>query len=249
MEGSDSIDFSALERELQAAVAADEKYQRENNAKFRAVHQKVASYEEFRDIVLASHLRPLERKDKIGGKRKQPWNSYATEVVAKQDSTEEISQELCSEPKTAAEFYRDWRRCLKDGVERYQFLLQLGAATIGRIFHADLAFGLLGEMVTTLAENVQSTDHAAVFQILQRLSGTCRFSLNLDFLSTAERESCQKLFQKLKDREHTTCPQASGDTDQQEEINGNKGFFQETDQNSSVDDQELGELMATYKVI
>lgn len=46
MEGM--IDFHALEKELQEAVAADEKYQRENDAKFRAVRQKVASYEEFR---------------------------------------------------------------------------------------------------------------------------------------------------------------------------------------------------------
>ncbi|XP_069094042.1 coiled-coil domain-containing protein 103 isoform X2 [Pleurodeles waltl] len=201
------------------------------------------------DIVLASHLRPLERKDKIGGKRNQPWNSYATEVVPKHDSVVEIAKEFCSEPKTAAEFYRDWRRCLKDGVERYQFLLQLGAATISRIFHADIAFGLLGEMVNTLAENVQSTDYAAVFQILQSLSGTCRFNLNLDFLSTAEKESCLKLFQKLKDRELTTSTSARLDTDQQEEVNGSMGLSQDTDQNSSVDHQELGELMARYKVM
>ena len=44
----DKVDFDKLEREVYAAVAADEKYQRENDAKFRAVHQKVGSYEEFR---------------------------------------------------------------------------------------------------------------------------------------------------------------------------------------------------------
>lgn len=45
---ADGIDFRALEKELEEAVVADEKYQRENEAKFRAVRQKVASYEEFR---------------------------------------------------------------------------------------------------------------------------------------------------------------------------------------------------------
>ena len=44
----DRIDFSKLEDELDAAVRADEKYWRENDAKFRAVAQKVDSYEEFR---------------------------------------------------------------------------------------------------------------------------------------------------------------------------------------------------------
>lgn len=50
------IDFRALEKELEEAIASDEKYQRENAAKFRAVRQKVASYEEFR--FLDSHCFP-----------------------------------------------------------------------------------------------------------------------------------------------------------------------------------------------
>ncbi len=44
----DHIDFDKLEEQLHAAVEADAKYWRENDAKFRAVHQKVGSYEEFR---------------------------------------------------------------------------------------------------------------------------------------------------------------------------------------------------------
>ena len=62
----DKIDFSKLEKELAAAVEADAKYQRENDAKFRAVEQRVGSYEEFRDIVAASHLKPLDKKDLTG---------------------------------------------------------------------------------------------------------------------------------------------------------------------------------------
>ena len=42
------IDLGRLERELVSAVEADRKYSRENDAKFRAVNQKVATYEEFR---------------------------------------------------------------------------------------------------------------------------------------------------------------------------------------------------------
>lgn len=42
------MNFGILEKELEAAIAADEKYERENSAKFRAVEQKVASYDEFR---------------------------------------------------------------------------------------------------------------------------------------------------------------------------------------------------------
>lgn len=42
------MDFNILEKDLETAIAADEKYYRENSAKFRAVEQKVASYDEFR---------------------------------------------------------------------------------------------------------------------------------------------------------------------------------------------------------
>ncbi|KAM3597984.1 uncharacterized protein V6R79_012034 [Siganus canaliculatus] len=96
----DVINFSALERELQGALESERRYQRENEAKLRAVGQQVASYDQFRyvlhglqadhvtlqvcltgaavsdrDLVLASHLRPLDKKDRDGRSRRQPWNS------------------------------------------------------------------------------------------------------------------------------------------------------------------------------
>ena len=66
MNEDEGTDFRKLEKELALAVEADEKYLRENDAKFRAVNQRVGSYEEFRDIVSAAHLKPLERKDITG---------------------------------------------------------------------------------------------------------------------------------------------------------------------------------------
>ncbi|XP_054849591.1 coiled-coil domain-containing protein 103 [Eublepharis macularius] len=196
MEGM--IDFHALEKELQEAVAADEKYQRENDAKFRAVRQKVASYEEFRDIVLASHLKPLEKKDKIGNKTKVLWNSCARKASHRQESKVELPQELQQLPKTSSEFYRNWRRYMKNSQEQYQFLLQLGSQKLGHIFQADLAFGLLGEFLTVLSENVSLKDQDSVLEILESLSGTKRFGLNVELLSKHEKESCRHLFEKLQ---------------------------------------------------
>lgn len=72
--GGGLIDFRALEKELKGCVRAEERYQRENCAKLRAVSQRVNSYDEFRSLVLASHLRPLDKHDKQGAPRKQPWN-------------------------------------------------------------------------------------------------------------------------------------------------------------------------------
>ncbi|NXU21993.1 CC103 protein, partial [Thalassarche chlororhynchos] len=198
MEVDGALDPAALERELQAAVAADERRERENDAKLRAVRQRVPSYEEFRNIVLASHLKPLEKKDKIGKRRNVLWNPCAAHAKAPQASDVEIPQELDQLPGTSAEFYRDWRRCLKSGKEKYQLLLELGGNALGRIFQADLGFGLLGEFLTVLAENVCHEDRDAILQILQSLSGTKRFGLNVDLLSESEKESSRDLFRKLQ---------------------------------------------------
>lgn len=68
---------------------------------------------------------------------------------------------------------------------------------MGRIFQADLGFGLLGEFLAVLAENVCHEDRGAILQILQSLSGTKRFGLNVDLLSESEKESSRDLFRKL----------------------------------------------------
>ncbi|RVE59863.1 hypothetical protein OJAV_G00193190 [Oryzias javanicus] len=73
MSQRDVIDFSALERELKAAVESERRYDRENETKLRAVNQGV-SYQQFRNLVLSSHLKPLEKKDTHNAPRKQPWN-------------------------------------------------------------------------------------------------------------------------------------------------------------------------------
>lgn len=46
--GRDVINFPALERELQGVLEEERRYTRENDSKLRAVHQRVASYSEFR---------------------------------------------------------------------------------------------------------------------------------------------------------------------------------------------------------
>ena len=56
MSDQNFIDFSALETELQASIESDMKYWRENDAKIRAVEQRVSTYDEFRSIILFCSL-------------------------------------------------------------------------------------------------------------------------------------------------------------------------------------------------
>ncbi|NWS79419.1 CC103 protein, partial [Toxostoma redivivum] len=232
----------ALERELLAALAEDERRQREGEAKLRALRQGVPDYDQFREIVLASHLKPLEKKDRLGQRRNVLWNPCAALAKAAPAHTGEIPQELHQLPRTAAEFHRDWRRCFKSGTEKYQFLLRLGGEALGRIFQADVGFGLLGEFLTVLAENICPGDRAAVLQILQSLVGTKRFGLNVALLSQAEKESRQHLFRKLQSRD---CqPSSLANCEAEREANPMETHLEK----ETEEERTVVELMNCYQV-
>ncbi|XP_071112227.1 dynein axonemal assembly factor 19-like [Haliotis cracherodii] len=192
----DHFDFNKLERELKAAVTADEKYTRENDAKIRAVHQKVASYDEFREIVMASHLKPLEKGDKIEGKFVQPWNMHADKKKHPQHSKDSETKEGPTKvPQNSQEFVREWRRLALD--KKYHFLTEIGPEKLENIFKPEISFGLLGDFLVVLLEGSQEELHI-VLNILEAFSRTNRFSLSFQFMSSREKEACEKLFQKLE---------------------------------------------------
>ena len=67
-----------------------------------------------RDIVKASHLAPLERKELLDSTRNQPWNSVAHNASRMDDKQ---TTESASPPSITAdrvsnvqEFTREWRR-------------------------------------------------------------------------------------------------------------------------------------------
>lgn len=107
---------------------------------------------------------------------------------------------LCeSQPRSASEFSRDWRRFTGSSVEKYAFLLRLGGETLREIFHTEVGFGLLGEFLTILCQCFRPGDETAVIGVLQGLSLTGRFSLGVSLLSEEERGSCEQLFYNLQE--------------------------------------------------
>ncbi|XP_068689131.1 coiled-coil domain-containing protein 103-like [Montipora foliosa] len=201
MNEEEGIDFRKLERELALAVEADEKYDRENSAKFRAVEQRVGSYEEFRDIVSAAHLKPLDRRDITGeNSHKQTWNPHAqSKVVTNPPSSEQILPAILKTPGSAHEFTKVWKRQCKTDKEKYKLLLKIGGEELGRIFKAEICMGYLGEFLVILQSCLEDKDIIEVLYILEKLSKTNRFDLSVKFLSEKERSIASKLMQKLED--------------------------------------------------
>ena len=104
-------------------------------------------------------------------------------------------------PRDSQEFVRDWRRHYKSTQEQYQYLIDLGVETLGKIFRTEVS--LFGDILKALDKELTQEDTKKVIDILENLSATNRFSLSVQFLSSAEREARNSLFIKLKSCDRT----------------------------------------------
>ncbi|XP_072033503.1 dynein axonemal assembly factor 19-like [Amphiura filiformis] len=199
----DKIDFQKLERELEAAVETDAQYWRENDAKMRAVEQRVETYEQFKDMVAAAHIRPLDKEDKQGmlSTRNQPWNPYYRKTKEGNNKSvaddENLKKDLPVLPSNSNDFTKQWRK-LKENLLKYNYLLDIGGDRLVKIFHAEISFGLLGDILSVLNQCLEPSHSEAVMHILTSLSETNRFSLSFDFLSKTEKTQCCELISKLE---------------------------------------------------
>ena len=108
-------------------------------------------------------------------------------------------------PKNGMEFSKEWRRNCKTSESKYQYLLHVGADNLGRIFKAEVGFGLLGEFICCLNEQFQQEETVNVLSILIELSKTNRFDLNLQFLSSKEQDACSALIEKIVANSPSDC--------------------------------------------
>ncbi|BFZ21847.1 hypothetical protein BsWGS_24886 [Bradybaena similaris] len=214
---SDYLDFSKLEKEIKNAVVSEERYWQENDAKIRAVEQRVPTYDDFREMVLAAHLKPLEKKDKLSSIEKftQVWNPSAQKFSKPQGTKEQPHLNAQEEPPeqnkpeeesamklpgSGTEFILHWRHHCKTQEERKNFLFTVGAQKLAKIFKVEINGDLLGEFLECL-RCLEDNKVAQAVEILETLTKCQRFSLSLAFLSKKEKESCRLLFVELK-----ACP-------------------------------------------
>ena len=195
----DEVDFKNLAKEVSYALAKDEKYQRENDAKFRAIHQKVKSYDEFRDIVEASHLKPLDKTDKLGGMSYQKWNQLANSNSSTMSDTVQtlVNKEISyRQPATAHEFSKVWKRSCIDSKSKFEYLISIDLEKLKKCLESDC---MLGDVVCVLHSSIEEVIKNAetILNILDIISSTNRFSLALDFLSSNERMELQNVFGAL----------------------------------------------------
>lgn len=190
----DSVNFGCLQKELSAAVQRDEKYQRENDAKFRAIHQKVANYDEFRDIVEASHLKPLQREDKLGGIAYQKWNAGNTSDKTSYNTSSTTTTTSYPPPQNQQDFNKVWKRNCKTLDDKLHLLLTIDVEDFSKCTSLDCP---VGEMLTVLNTCQEEKHFPTILYLLDTIRSSKRFSLQMSFLAHNEKQQITSLFQRL----------------------------------------------------
>eukprot|EP01136_Pigoraptor_vietnamica_P006835 Opistho-1_new@40266 len=186
------VDIAALERELERAMDLDARKRRENDAKMRAVQQRVASYDDFKGMVAAAHISPLS-KEEIAAKPKQAtWNAAARS--SGEDGSSHASGATTAGGLPVVEFERDWRR-LKTSTEKFEYVSSMPDELLSRAFKE--VGGILGSLVAVLAEHVTADTAERVLRVLECASAAQRFALAVKFFSKGEKEQCAALFTRL----------------------------------------------------
>eukprot|EP00045_Choanoeca_perplexa_P005503 m.46569 g.46569 ORF g.46569 m.46569 type:complete len:237 (-) comp13157_c0_seq8:1467-2177(-) len=187
----DAINFDQLNATLQRAVDKEDKYYRENDAKFRAVAQKVQSYEEFEDIVKASHIKPMTEDIAQLELKRSSWSTSGREkererrrlCQASSQPSLDLSQLTIERPQ---DFDRAWHACQSNN-QRYQLLLAVGGKQLHTLFKAGLGLTFLGEALAALCESKTVEDRDDISLLLRAFGRTERFDLTLEFLSDKDK--------------------------------------------------------------
>lgn len=101
------------------------------------------------------------------------------------------------------EFILYWRK-LGDSKAKAVFLKQILASTEGSshllaIFKHEIPFGLLGEFIKVMSQELGAFECKILAAFLQSLTQTGRFSLSLTFLSSEEVTSLHLIFNYLEE--------------------------------------------------
>ncbi|VDL19663.1 unnamed protein product [Hymenolepis diminuta] len=198
------LDVDRLESELKQSVRHEERRWHENDAKLRAVEQKVATYDEFRGIVDACELRPLTFKEvQEATNRHAGWAPNFSTIAY---SIPEINQELpCFKEISIKRFNRidEFMRCWNDleknqsNIDLFNLLTEQSNELLQEIFASSTGLSILSGVLNCLQVAI-SRDSSSVVRILQAISSSNNFDLTTILMSDEEKNLVRQIFQTLE---------------------------------------------------
>ena len=189
-----TIDLRKLANNFAQEKFKEERYQQRNDAKFRAVHQRCANYDEFRQIVDASHLRPLDRNETLTLERRPlAWNQPAANLTSPVSIGSHSIDSPCNvsrQPTNHTEFLQQWRRLPTE--MKLDYLRRLDH--LDTLFHIDIPTDLLRDL-PLLYRSAEDAD--VIIDVLIELTKSKRFELTKNFLSNQDKCQLDLLFSRL----------------------------------------------------
>lgn len=181
----DVIRMDRLERELSVAVYEDERHQRVDAMKKRAV-TTAQNYDEFKNLVACANdmLKPVTsaeiaelRQGRSGWKQRRPT---APRTARRGPAKNQGLGPSAKPPRTPLDFERDWRRC-GDASARRAYLEGHGVERLGAIWASELDAATLGSLLDVLTQ----MDNPETW--LEAVVRAPRFALSLAFLDAEQR--------------------------------------------------------------
>ena len=152
--------LDTLQKDMLEALHDDQVKKQINDAKLRAVKQRV-EYDEFEKLVAGAHLKPIKPKsDTLADIGKQfdgfvlPKHETAAVQGPKAPPKAAVvsTEEVPPAPKTSNEFARVWKRQCKTPATRVGYVRHLDPDTLPLIFRTELDPTLFDGIVATLGE-------------------------------------------------------------------------------------------------
>eukprot|EP01147_Barroeca_monosierra_P004532 gene4532-6746_t len=200
-----NVNFDRLSSVMQEATKREDRYWRENDAKFRAVSQKVASYEEFEDIVKAAHIKPIKEDITQLQLGRSSWITTGRQKERNRRRDLELQGSITSElpPITdVPSFLRNWRskQETRARYDQSSIIYKLSHLSL----HVSSSHGLLGEFISAIDEHYNEEDSNTVCKLLKAFCRTQRFDLTLEFVDKPDLEKVnnENSFCKLHPRPH-----------------------------------------------
>uniref|UniRef100_UPI00358EEC91 coiled-coil domain-containing protein 103 isoform X2 n=1 Tax=Myxine glutinosa TaxID=7769 RepID=UPI00358EEC91 len=137
------------------------------------------------------------RLSSVPGLRRRPTISLGwrkMEPTIEKNVQRQSSQDL---PRTAGELHMTWRGLAAHPNDRYRLLLDTGEKRLGQMFSTEVPFGLLSEILIALDDGFRDEDACTIYGLLQLLTRTPRFALNISFLSATEHDALHHLCTRL----------------------------------------------------
>jgi len=188
--------MDSMQRDMLSALDFDQKKQQVNDAKLRAVAQRV-EYDEFEKLVLGAHLKPVKPRSQHAADTSKPFDCF---VLPKYEPKPALGPAMPAAalapaapmlPKTSNDFLRVWRRQLKTPEEKFAFLRKIEPECLTSIFRTELEPATFDGMIDAIRVCVlePAKDSPEAFardadwteKWLLHTSKISRFELTLDF--------------------------------------------------------------------